>query len=72
LERCIHVMGTTSKVMVSRRPRVSFWPEAAPVPEIKDGSCRVCKLVTALQLLLVLIYKCSVHPVIGSNPMSGH
>jgi hypothetical protein len=24
LERCIHVMGTTSKVMVSRRPRVSF------------------------------------------------
>jgi hypothetical protein len=30
--------GTTSKVMVASRPKVSFDQMAAPIPEIMDGS----------------------------------
>jgi ribosomal protein L37AE/L43A len=36
------------------------------------ANCRVCELAIALQLLVVMVWKCSVNPITNPNPVYSH
>jgi hypothetical protein len=64
------VEGFTALEAVTRQRLVKLQQTEDLVRAVVD--CRVCELVTALQLLVVTICKCSVNPITIPNPIYSH